>query len=80
MDKIDKFLKKISGKKRLEIEELVLMILTNNIEGLDCKKLKGYGGFYRVRKGRIRIIFQKTEKDNMILSIEYRKDSTYKKF
>ncbi|MFC1615106.1 type II toxin-antitoxin system RelE/ParE family toxin [Patescibacteria group bacterium] len=80
MDKIDKFLKKISEKERIEIEKLVDLVVQNSVECLDCKKLKGYDNFFRVRKGKVRIIFQKNNDDNIILSIEHRSDKTYKKF
>ncbi|MBI2045951.1 MAG: hypothetical protein HYT28_00820 [Parcubacteria group bacterium] len=78
MDKLDKFLKKLSEKKREEIERLVMDIINNRFDGLDCKKLKGARDIFRVRKGDIRILFKKTEREILILSIERRNDNSYR--
>jgi len=59
MDKIDKFLKKISQKERIEISELVASIIHSNVDGLDCKKLKGYSNIFRIRKGGDKNYFSK---------------------
>jgi mRNA-degrading endonuclease RelE of RelBE toxin-antitoxin system len=77
MGKLDKFLKKLSKKKQEEVGGFVVDIINNHFDGLDGKKLKGVRDVFRVRKGGIRIIFKKTEKDILIISIERRSDNTY---
>ena len=77
MDNIDKFLKKLSEKKRKEIEKLVANIINNNLKALDCKKLKGTRDIFRVRKGNIRILFRRIGNRSMVISIEQRGDNTY---
>ena len=79
MVKLDKKLRKFSLKERAEIEQLVEKILIRELTGLDCKKLKGLKNIFRVRKGKIRIIFELVEnKEPKILAIERRREDTYK--
>jgi mRNA-degrading endonuclease RelE of RelBE toxin-antitoxin system len=77
MNKIDKFLIKIDKKTRIVIEEIILLIANNNLSMLDIKKLKGKGNIYRVRVGKIRVIFEHTKTVNIIKSISYRDENTY---
>ncbi len=78
MNKIDKFLRKLSYKERLEIEKTIGLIILEKFDGLDIKKLKGINNLFRVRKGRIRIIYGITfEKMPIIIAIDYRNDTTY---
>ncbi len=79
MDKISKFLKSLSSSKEKKINRLVDDIIKNNLDNLDCKKLRGMINIYRVRSGNIRVLFQKTKsEENVIISIENKKESTYK--
>jgi len=79
MGNLDKQLKKFSPKERVEIEHLVEKIIKQDVSGLNCKKLKGFRNFFRIRKGRIRIIFELTgDKEPNIITIERRNKDTYK--
>ena len=79
MGNLDKKLKKFSEKERAEIEHLVKRILDRDLTGLDCKKLKGLGNLFRVRKGKIRIIFElENSQEPTIITIERRRENTYK--
>ena len=80
MERIKKFLLKLSKNERSKIFIAVEKITLNKIEGLDTKKLKGYRDIYRVRVGSIRIIFQVFNSENRILEISRRSDSTYNKY
>ena len=79
MEKLNKLLKKLSRKERGAIERLVERIARRDLAGLDCKKLKGLGNVFRVRRGNVRIIFELsgTRKVN-ILTIERRSEKTYR--
>lgn len=59
-------------------EILLEKVLSFRWDGLDIKKLRGYQDVFRVRKGRIRIIFKHDRKDIYVLTIERRSESTYK--
>lgn len=79
MDKISKALKKFDNKERERIKEILLKLKNNDRQGLEIKKLKGYDNIFRIKKGRIRIIYRIDKDDNFfILAIERRCDSTYK--
>lgn len=75
MDKITKALKKLSEKERSAIKQLFVKIQQKNFQNLDLKKLKGYNNIFRVRQGRIRIIFRMEEDNIFILAIERRSDT-----
>jgi len=77
MNKIDKFLKKLKVEDRKLILEILLQIQSGDTNNLDIKKLKGTSVIYRVRVGRIRIIFSKTKEVIMINNLEFRNDNTY---
>ncbi len=61
--------------------DIILRILqdiqVNNISLYDTKKLIGYSDMYRIRKGKIRIIYRRKIKEddsstNIVISIDYR--------
>lgn len=78
MDKIKKFLLKLTKKERALIKAILEDVLALSLQNYDVKPLKGYKGFYRLRKGDVRIIFAKEKTMGMIIDIDYRKD-IYKK-
>ena len=78
MDKITKFLKRLSKDERETLGVILRKIKKGNLSDLDVRKLKGGGGLFRVRKGSIRIIFQKEEKITKIISIDRRGEDTYR--
>jgi mRNA-degrading endonuclease RelE of RelBE toxin-antitoxin system len=80
MDRIKKALAKLSPKERALVKDIVIQLKTGSFSNLDIKKLKGYKHIYRVRSGKIRIIYQTIETEIFILTIDRRSDTTYKKF
>ncbi len=77
MNKLDKFLSKIDKKTRIILEEIILLIVAGEISMLDLKKLRGMNNIYRVRVGKIRVIFEHTKTGNKIRSISNRDENTY---
>ncbi len=65
---------------RLLIEETVARILRDDLSGLHCKKLKDSKNKFRVRIGRVRIIFQRDGHESAILDVGYRDDNTYQDY
>jgi mRNA interferase RelE/StbE len=81
MDKIAKALENLSVKERELIKNILLKVKGNSLINLDVKKLKGYDDIFRVRKGKLRIIFKREKAGHIsILTIERRSDNTYSKF
>lgn len=78
MDKIAKALKKLNQKERELIKEILVKLKNKQLENLDSKKLQGRNDIFRIRKGKIRIIYRLDEKGNIfILAVERRSDTTY---
>jgi mRNA-degrading endonuclease RelE of RelBE toxin-antitoxin system len=79
-DKISKELAKFSNKERKLVKEILLQLQQRDTKGLQITKLKGHKDIYRVRKDRLRIIYQQREITIQILAIERRSEKTYKDF
>jgi mRNA interferase RelE/StbE len=77
MNKLDKFLYKLDKKTREVVGKVITLIILEDFSMLDLKKLKGSENRYRVRVGRIRIVFDKTKNSNKIQDISFRSDNTY---
>lgn len=78
MDKIAKALEKFNTDERNKIKAILLKINSGVFTGLDIKKLKGHDNIFRVRKGKIRIIYRINQNNNIyILTVERRSDKTY---
>lgn len=77
MDRITKFLGRLSHDEQARVMETIERILTGDIVGFDIKKLKGQKQVYRVRIGDMRIIYAK-EKSVRIIAIERWNDNTYR--
>ncbi|OGJ47831.1 hypothetical protein A2344_01555 [Candidatus Peregrinibacteria bacterium RIFOXYB12_FULL_41_12] len=72
MDKIEKFLAKLTLKEREIVSDLILRAISGDLDGCDVKKLKGFGRLYRIRKGKIRVIFEKNISGNKVVNVDYR--------
>lgn len=71
-DKIIKFIKKLTRSEKEKIQKAISCILKNKLERLDIKKLVGSRNLYRLRIGKIRIIYQEKNNINSIIDIDYR--------
>jgi len=81
MDKIAKALQNLSFKEKEIIKNVLLKIKSGSLFGFDLKKLKNYDDIFRIRKGKLRIIFKKRDDGQyLILTIERRSNKTYNKF
>lgn len=79
MDQIEKLLNKLSNKEKSSVKNIITQILSNNLVGLDVKKLVGAEDLFRVRKGGVRVIFSKEKSNISIISIQRRNEKNYKK-
>ena len=75
---LKKILSKFGAEDRGVLEVLIGKITSSNWQGLDIKKLVGYQDIFRLRKGKIRIIFRKYKVGISVINIERRKETTYK--
>lgn len=78
MDKISKALKKFNNKEKQIISFILKKIKSHKLNGFDIRKLKNRDNIFRIRKGKIRIIYLVDERgEYKILAIERRNDNTY---
>jgi mRNA-degrading endonuclease RelE of RelBE toxin-antitoxin system len=78
MDKIQKALERFTSKEKKKVKEILVKLKNQQLGSLDIKKLKGREDIFRVRKGRIRIVYKTDQKGNIfILTIERRSDTIY---
>ena len=78
MGKLKRLLKRLNSAERKIIGKILQQIESGDLTDLDVKRLKGRKDVFRVRKGKLRIIFYKTEDEFYLVSIERRTDTTYK--
>lgn len=76
MPTLKKLLSKFNKEDRIILETLIEKIISLNWRGLDIKKLQGYDDIFRLRKGKIRIIFCKRKIVISIINIERRNEKT----
>ncbi len=78
-DKLKKFLARLSRKELELVEALLLDIRNGEVAHLDYKPLKGYKDRFRVRKGRLRVIFTRSATGVVtIRQISYLDEQTYR--
>ena len=77
MNKIAKALKKLAAGEKKIVKAILIKINRLDFNDLDIKKLKGRLDIYRVRQGKIRIIYRFNDNKIFILTIERRNDNTY---
>lgn len=78
-DKISKELAKFTDKERQLVKSILLQLRSGELAGLQIVKLRGHDDIFRVKKGRIRIIYQQS-KSIKVLVIERRSEKTYRNF
>jgi len=72
-DKISKFIASLDKKTKERLKARLIQLRLNPFSNQqDVKKLHGYGDLYRLRIGKIRIIFSVIEKEVQIIDIDYR--------
>jgi len=74
MDKIQKILDKLTNKKRAIIFEILRKIINNDVKNLKPKKLAGFSNYYRIRSGKLRLVYKVENNKNILVNIDYRKD------
>ena len=79
MDQIEKFIAKLQKKQAQKIGKALLDIVALQLENYDIEKMSGYKNHYRIRIGKIRVVFLKYPDRGVPIFMEYR-GSAYKKF
>lgn len=71
-DKIQKFIQSLDVKTRMNVQKRLREIIENTIDKKQRKKLQGQRDVYRVRIGKIRILYKQKKDDIEIVDIDYR--------
>jgi len=78
VDKIKKALDKLSEDERRVAKLILGDVLRGEVSTYDLKKLKGHENIFRIRKGKLRIIYRiDVSGDVFLLTVERRSDNTY---
>ncbi|PIR75579.1 MAG: hypothetical protein CO030_04745 [Candidatus Magasanikbacteria bacterium CG_4_9_14_0_2_um_filter_42_11] len=77
MDKILKFLKRLSKKELKKVLQILDDIEQGDTSHLDVKRLSGHKNIFRVRVGDVRILYIRSKTAYRLVSIERRSDTTY---
>jgi len=70
----DKFISSLPEKERKKVKKAVSYLITGNTESLDIKKFVGYPKEFRLRVGKIRLLFKSTPEMLFIFKADFRKD------
>ncbi len=74
MDQTEKFIRKLRPSDRRRLMAVLEDLLLGNVRNYDVRKLRGSGDFYRIRMGKIRIVFTKGDEGIVIVAVDFRKD------
>ena len=77
-DKIKKILAKLTVKEQEIVKLLILRVKLGDTDGLNISHLKGHTDLFRVKKGRIRIVYRMKSSKILIVRIDRRNEKTYK--
>lgn len=80
MNKLEKAIAKLPKEYKATFDYVVQKLLARNFLGLQVGKLKGYKHIYRLKHGRLRIIFFNNGKSLEVLKVDLRNENTYKNF
>lgn len=80
MQNVEKFLKKLNLRDRSRLENAILNIISGRLLGLNVKKLKGVENIFRVRIGKVRIVYEKIDGTCIIVEVGWRDDNTYRNY
>ncbi len=73
VDKIRKFLSSLDAKTKERIKKKLLEVKKNPFSVSGVKKMQNWGkDVYRVRVGKIRVIYKLTEGDVEIIDVDFR--------
>ncbi|MFH1012417.1 MAG: hypothetical protein V1760_01590 [Candidatus Peregrinibacteria bacterium] len=79
MDPIEKFVRKPTQRQARRAEQVLIAIVSLQLKGYEAEKMTGFKDLYRIRIGKIRIIFRKTKERGVPIDIDYR-GRVYKKY
>ena len=80
MNDIQKAIAKLSREHKAVFDSIMMRLLARDFLGLDITKLKGHKDVFRVKRGKLRVIFRMSHKELLVLEVGLRSEKTYKNF
>lgn len=80
MNELQKSLAKLPKEYKNTFELLMIRLLSRDFLGLNITKLKGQKNIYRLKHGKLRIIFKVQGNDLLVLQVGLRSEKTYRDF
>ncbi len=78
MSNLRKDLQKLTREERDLIESIFQRMRVGDTHGFLIKKLKGHANLFRIRKGRLRMIYRNSGGVLELVSVDHRDEKTYK--
>jgi mRNA-degrading endonuclease RelE of RelBE toxin-antitoxin system len=70
--KAEKFIRSLPEKERKSVKESIRKLINRETQGLDIKRYLPYPNEFRLRVGRIRILFKSTKELLFIFKADFR--------
>lgn len=80
MDEIEKALAKLPKEYKGVFHTILLRLFARDFLGLDIARMKGHKDVYRLKQGRLRIIFRMSRDRLLLLQVGLRSEKTYRGF
>jgi mRNA-degrading endonuclease RelE of RelBE toxin-antitoxin system len=80
VDRLTKSLRRLARKDRRMADQLVSKLIDGDFGHLKIKKLRGIDNVFRARKGRVRVVYRLYGRRVIILDVDLRSDTTYKRY
>lgn len=80
MDEIKKALAKLPKEYKNTFDIIMLRLLVRNFTGLNIAKMKSHKDIYRLKHGRLRVIFRMNGEQLLVLQVGLRSEKTYRNF
>ena len=68
----DDFIKSLPDKRRAAVKKAISKLIDNDLAGLDIKRLLPYPHEFRLRIGKVRVLFKSTKEQLFIFKAHYR--------
>lgn len=80
MDRLKKALAKLPKEHKANFDFIISRLLSGDFTGLQIAKIRGQKDVYRVKRGRLRVVFRIASREILIISVSLRSEKTYRDF
>ncbi len=80
MNKLQKAIAKLPKEHKTTFSLLMVRLLSRDFLGLNITQLKGKKDIYRLRHGKLRVIFHMHKDELLVLQVGLRSEKTYRDF